>query len=422
MHRPLIDLGPSVFPIQTHYHQAATFAFKSVNEGGTYPRLHGSLNASAREAILRETGDFVYMVDHPRDVPEDSRTREWSVLCTLLEAWEDLSGARKVHVAWLLYRLGMQPAVLMQTPDAGLSRLRMDEDSASLVLLRGMAQLSLYTDGAYEFDERLVEAAAELSPRGGWAHLEATYLLASSAFRNRADPRRGAHWLMQHKAAVEHADVDEHTNAKLYSRYFRLHAFVHQFSHDFKSMSRDMNLAKDWLDRMDQGKFENYVEWYTLRTAYLESSIKEAFLLRNFELALRHAEGLVVHTPFDSRSWLELGQVSLELNDVRGALNAYTKAAHYGPPGTDVARFMMGQCYEMLEEPDRAVDSYLLCLKLDAQAVSAVERLVELAATGVCEKHIGAWARSRLDELTHGCALQEEEVLPYQQYDGFLGQ
>jgi hypothetical protein len=71
-----------------------------------------------------------------------------------------------------------------------------------------------------------------------------------------------------------------------------------------------------------------------------------------------------------------------------GALNAYTKAAHYGPPGTDVAPFMMGQCYEILEESEKAVDSYLLCLQLDAWAVSAVERLSELASTGGCEKQV----------------------------------
>jgi hypothetical protein len=59
------------------------------------------------------------------------------------------------------------------------------------------------------------------------------------------------------------------------------------------------------------------------------------FLLKNFDLAVKRAGALIAHTPLDSRSWLELGQASLEVNDVRRCI----ERLHEGCVPSDTSGF-----------------------------------------------------------------------------------
>lgn len=423
MHRPIIDLGPAISHLYTYYHQAVIFAYQAVALNQPRPRLHSILNASAREAILRETGMLSYMVDHPKDVAESLRTPEWMLLCDALDSWDELSRLRQADVIWLLFRLGLQTAIIRQLLNIDPLGDPADEGTASLVLMRGMAKLSLCADGAIDLDELDLEHAATISPPGGWARLEATYNLASSAFRNRGDAQRGALWLEKHKIAINDSGADTHTFAKLASRYHRLHAFVHQFSGNHEAMSRDMALAGEWLDGMDRSQIQTEAEWYTLRAAYLESSVKESFIIQDFDRAEQFAQDLVSHTPHDPRSWMELGQTQIELGKFSQALGSYRKAVFFGPPGTEVAQFMMGQCFEAMGDIDSAVEVYMACLSIDPQAICAFERLVALKDRTLGGMILGRWAESRFEVL---CAESESAAnstfaLPYQQYNGVLG-
>jgi hypothetical protein len=424
LHRPFIDLGPASNVLQTHYHAAVIYAYKRLAETRPYPRLHGRINASTREAMVREADQLDYLVEDPCDVPKAVRTPQWSLLCEYLQGWRDLDAGRQLDVLWLLNRMGLFSAIfkyaVTERSSAGLA----DEFQAGHMLMRGVAALAFYADGAMALDVRELELVAAEAPCGSWAATEATYLLAQTNLRFRGDVHGGAYWVARHKSNVDETSSDSHNRCMLLSRYFRLRAFIPQLEKKFEQMTADMAQAAEYAGQMDKGTPETLAEWYMLTAACMESRLKEALLLGDLELAEHRARLLVNHTPSDARSWLELGQVLVEVGKVGEALNAYRAAARFGPPGTEVARFMAGQCYETLDQLDLAADEYVAALAIDPQAVSAIERLREIAPKVQGGSELADWSRLRaaaLDDTPPSIAPCEEKALAYQQYDGVLG-
>ena len=169
---------------------------------------------------------------------------------------------------------------------------------------------------------------------------------------------------------------------------------------------------------------ETRAEWSLLILGINESRTKEALLLGKLDVAEDWARRAVRHAPSDPRGYLELGQVLIEQQRVRDALDSYRLAVRFGPPGTEIAWFMIGQCLEALDEPEHACDAYLASLDLDPLAISAAERLSEVAAKGG-SPDLAAWARARVATLTSVEATSQapaaDDVKPYQQYSGVLG-
>jgi tetratricopeptide (TPR) repeat protein len=58
----------------------------------------------------------------------------------------------------------------------------------------------------------------------------------------------------------------------------------------------------------------------------------------------------------------------------------YREAHRLGPPASDVALFNLGQCHEMLDQAEPAMDAYAELLQIDPLAISAAERIAAIAA------------------------------------------
>lgn len=104
-----------------------------------------------------------------------------------------------------------------------------------------------------------------------------------------------------------------------------------------------------------------------------------------------------------------MGEVFLAQQKVVEAEDAYRWATRLGPPGAEVAYFMLGQCHESQGRDDEAVDSYLSALRIDPGAVSAAQRLSKLLDARPVLQH---WGRTCLQELA---AKASERVPRYKQ-------
>ena len=131
----------------------------------------------------------------------------------------------------------------------------------------------------------------------------------------------------------------------------------------------------------------------------LQSRTKEAIWLGDLDLAEQRARRMIEVDPLDPRARMEVGEVLVSKGDIVQAAEFYRSAAELGPPGTAIAWFMAGQCYESLDDPEHASDCYLATLRVDPLGISAAERLVDITKlTG--NTALNRWAEIRLQELT----------------------
>lgn len=424
LHRPLIDLGSTGATGNPHV-AGTTYAYRAMAERKAYPRLHGLLNPSVRKAIVQEARLPRYGVDDPLDLEDDLRTHEWSELCLHLQNFSHIEVEAQLRVVWLLHRICLHGAILKYVPAISENDVRRSEPKAGLAFMRGLAKLAFCNDGQCDLDTTDLEQVARSAPAGGWARIEAAYFLAVAAAKLRHDPERLRYWLAEQHRQIGCAEADEHTRCKLLSRYHRVRAFLPQFGRDWAGMTADMDLAEAWAGRMRRDTPETLAEWTTLAGAIKETRTKEALVLGDLDLAEERAKQSVVHAPSDARTHLELGQVLVERNKIEEALAAYRSAAWFGPPGTEIAWFMVGQCHEALGEPELACSAFLASVELDPMAISAAERLAELAPR-IGSSDLSLWAKTKATHLAalQACRKGEEasSLRPYQQYEGVLGQ
>ena len=422
LYRPYIDLGAGGADGNIHV-QGTIFAKRALLERKPYPRIHGLINPSFRRAVVREARLPAYTVADPLQLPEELRTEGWRALCHALENFSAIEPEERVTALWLLHRMCLHGAILHHAPNPPDQDVRRSEAYASIAYMRGLAHFAFANDGAAELDTSELERVAKLAPPGSWAQTEATYHLAAAAAKLRYDPQRLRHWSAEHRRSIDAAHADEHTFNKLMSRFHRMYAFVPQFERDWAGMTAEMDLAEAYAEKMNGDTPETRLERMTLGLAICESRTKELLVLRDLDRAESWARRAVERCPHDPRGWLELGQVLIERDKVEEALAAYREAVRFGPPGTEIAWFMAGQCCEALDDPEQAADAYLAALDVDPLAISAAQRLAELAPG--LDPIIGQWAQARVQDLQimEAASLKprSEDVRPYQHYEGVLG-
>jgi tetratricopeptide (TPR) repeat protein len=417
LYRPYIDLTPNA-PDGNPQTAGLLFALRSVEREADFARIHGLYPPSFREAVLRQARFTEYQVRDPVDLPEELRSTQWETFTANLEEFDALPPAQRVRVLWLLHRLQLHYAILRYAPVLEPDQLGSAE-AAATAFIRGTARLALHYDGESDLDTSDLELVAEHAPAGDWAAIEATYYLSAVTAKKKGDAAGVRHWTDLHRVQIEASETDEHTNAKLWSRYHRVRAFVPQLDGDRAGMTAEMDRAQEWAQQTSRDTAERATEANVLAYALWESRTKEALLLGDLDLAEERVRRCITFAPLDPHAWLDLGQVLVERGEVGGAADAYRAAARFGPPATEAALFMLGQCLERLGDLEAARDAYLLALDLDPLGVSSLEQLVGIAETSNNgDDVVSAWASSRLEAL--GTA-EEQELRPYQQYEGTLG-
>ena len=384
--RPFVDLEPcGRGPLCARGIEQYWLAFADVN----HPRfvLQRTLPWPFRAQLLRETGLLAYQADDPREVSPTIRTPRWSSICEALDRWPELTIDRQCRLVLLLHALCFYPLISKLIPRNPKEDLGADPDNAELAY-RGASARYMHEFPSYNADY----SNADLS------ELEE---IASSAPRDHVVAFNGSLKMLVHKAKTEASTdelmesrvrsekvleailpkQDDFTRALLTSRFYRAAAFIPQRQGDRAEVVRMMDLAERYaLAMVPVNPAQKLLQLENLYPV-IESRTKEAIWLGDMDLALARAERLIDLDSYDSRAWLELGEVRLERNETAHAAEAYAVAATLGPPSTAIGRHMAGLCFRDLGQPLLAAYFFQAAVETDSRAISPhdeIQRLPEM--------------------------------------------
>ena len=130
--------------------------------------------------------------------------------------------------------------------------------------------------------------------------------------------------------------------------------------------------------------------------ALFESRTKEALWLGDRKQALARSLEVTEVDPYNSKAWVELGEVRHLRKELQEAAQAYTVAAILGPPADAVGRHMAGLCYRELGQDLLAALLFKDALELDPLGISPRQEISELPPTVVL-KALMDWARNTVE-------------------------
>jgi len=381
LHRPLVDLGPAPGAPSFLVH-AIELDYRSMVEQSPRPRIQLSISPSFRVAVATAVGRPEFAVRTCSALPSGLRTERWSTLCDLVESWGGLSPERRVRVCWTLAKLGLYDDILNLVQNVPVETIERDDAGAALGYLRAWARSKRWLDNEEDTFSAEEFAVVALNAPPGMARIDAAYEMVRQNAKHRADAQECERWQSVHLAAIDSASgLDDHTQALMLSRYYRVGAFIPQFRGDAAAVDADMTRAVDLARSAARDDPDQAVAADEMLYAALESRLREALWLRDTTLALHHADEYVALSPNSARGYMHRAEVLFRAGLWTRCRDDCMQAARLAPPHADEAMFLLGQCHEKLDSPDAAIDAYLNVLRVDPLAISAAERLADLTAT-----------------------------------------
>jgi tetratricopeptide (TPR) repeat protein len=125
----------------------------------------------------------------------------------------------------------------------------------------------------------------------------------------------------------------------------------------------------------------------------MESRAKEALWLGDLELALARALEVTRLDPYDSKAWVELGQVHRARKEWALAAEAYVLASMLGPPASAIGRHMAALCFAELGQPALAAFLFKEALEVDPLGISPRDGIGKLPDLAVLHA-LKEWSRS----------------------------
>jgi tetratricopeptide (TPR) repeat protein len=337
-----------------------------------------------RGQVLREFGLQQYQVDDPRDLPSSLQNERWRAVCEALDRWPELTIKQQCRLVLLLHALCFYPLVTNLIPPLPRNANSVDPDRAELAFWGASARYILgLPDRVADYghaDLSEFENVLASSPDDQQTGFNA----AIKIFVHKAKIGKPAEEIAAERTRAERAletalvKQDAFTRDLLTSRFYRSAGFVPQLFGDRAEVVRLMDLAeRHALAMRPADKAQDLLYLENLHPV-LESRTKEAIWLGDLDLALARALRVVELDPYDSKSWLELGQVRRKRKELGAAAEAYAFAAVLGPPASAIARHMAGVCFGELDQPLLAAFFLNSALDIDPLAMSAHEQIQAL--------------------------------------------
>jgi tetratricopeptide (TPR) repeat protein len=381
--RPLVDLGPcEQGPLYARGLEQYWKAFVEAQR----PRfvLQRTLPWQFRTQLLKEIGLAEYQVDDPRELSEAFRNTRWNILCDAVENWTALTTDQQCRMILLLQALCFYKLISNRVPPL-IERINYLEPNDAEIAFWGATARYLL-----DLPDRVADY--------GHANLSEFENIAAKAPRDDPTALNAALKILVHKAKVgEPAEeliadraraeqllesilstCDLFTGKLLTSRFYRAAAFVPQRLGDRLEVVRLMDLAEHHALAMIPADIAQELIYLENLHPVIESRTKEALWLGDLDLALSRALRVIDLDPYDSRVWLELGQIRLLRKELALAAEAYAFAAVLGPPASAIARHMAGVCFRELGQPFLAAFFLNSALQIDPSAVSAHEQIQAL--------------------------------------------
>lgn len=305
-------------------------------------------------------------------------------MCEGLNAWPSLTTDRRCRLVLLLHALCFYSLITDLLPDGSDPRISGNQDQTELAYWRASARYVLhlpnrvadYGDADLSEFERIVTT--------GMPHEPAAFNAALKVFTHKAKAGAPTAELFAWRERAERlldtvtGEADSFMRALLLSRFYRAAAFVPQREGDRREVIRMMDLAEHHARAMmPMGEAQELLYLENLHPL-MESRAKEALWLGDLDLAVERALQVVALDVYDSRAWLELGQVRLRRKEPLPAAEAYAVAATLGHPSTAIARHMAGLCFRDLAQPLLAAFFFNAALDVDSQATSPHEEIQAL--------------------------------------------
>jgi tetratricopeptide (TPR) repeat protein len=373
--RPYVDLGPLVLgPLYARGIDEYWHAF--ISPRGLRFALQRTLPPAFRTQLIVESGRPEYLVEDPRELREELRTDRWSAVCAALDDWHELPGARKNALVLLLHSLCLYTPVLKLVPEFDLRVVQGDMAAVELSYWRASARYVLgmpsriadYNDADMSVFKTIAVDIPDAIP--------AAFNAANKVFVHKAKTGAAPAELARWRNHLERALADavsrlEPFDAQLLtSRYYRALGFLPQKRGDRAEVIRLMNLAERYARRMKPKTSAQELIYLENLHPVLESRTKEALWLGDRELALKRAHEVIKIDPYDSKAWVELGEVRIKRKEWSKASEAYVVAAMLGPPASAIGRHMAGVCFRKTKQAMLAAFFFKETLEIDPLGIS----------------------------------------------------
>lgn len=399
--RPYLDLGPlHTGPLHASAIEECWRAFIGPNSLPFIPQR--ALPPGFRAQLAQEVGGPPYALSDPRALPERLRTSRWRELCDALDGWSDLSGDRKCRLASLLHSMCLYQPLLALIPAAGFEVRRADPHAIELAFWRASAKFmhrlpnrtSDYGDADMSVFEDIALNAHDAVPAG----FNATAMLFVHKAKTRAPLRELAEWSRRFESSLALATdrMDEFTTELFTSRFYRGTGFLPQRRGDRNEVVRRMDLAERHALKMKPATPVQELLYRENLHALMESRTKEALWLDDKDQALARSLKVIEVDPYDSKAWVEVGQVRFFRKEWHEAAQAYAVAGMLGPPASAVGRHMAGVCFRELGQDLLAALFFKDTLEFDSLGISPREEIHNLPDVGVL-KALKDWSRSTIE-------------------------
>jgi tetratricopeptide (TPR) repeat protein len=381
--RPYIDLGP--FVLGPLYARGIGEYWRSLCEpAAPLFYLQRTLPPTFRRQLLDESGRREFLVDDPREVSRDLWTQRWSALCGSLNEWNDHSQEQRLRLVLMLHSLCLYRPVLGLV---GAFHRRFSYRSPAAVELtywRASAQYVLglprrvaqYRDA----DLSVFEAIGRDQPDSVHASFNAAVKVLVHKAKTGTAPKELAEWAGHAKRALAEVTsrVDTFTSQLLTSRFYRAMGYVPMRQGDRAEVVRLMDQAERFALSMKPGSAAQELLCLENLHPVMESRTKEALWLGELDLALERAQKVIDLDPYDSKAWVELGEVRLKRKESAQAAEAYMAAAMLGPPASAIGRHMAGVCLRECGQDLLAAFLFQDALKIDPLGISPHQEIHEL--------------------------------------------
>ena len=395
--RPYLDLGPfRDGPLHVRALEECWGAFVDP----TKPRVlvQRALPPAFRMQLSAEAGRN-YALSDPRHLPKELWTDRWYKLCAAVDAWSKLSSEQQCRLAALLHSMCLYELMLNLIPGVGFDARRAGAHALELAFWRDSAKfmrgLNIPTYNHADADLSVFEDIALNGQACAQTQFNATAVIFVHKAKNRAAVGDLAAWGKRFENALilAVAGMDSFT-AELYtSRFHRGMGFLPQRRGDKDGVVRTMDLAEDHAHMMRPTTSVEELLFRENLHALMESRTKEALWLDDIDQALLRSQKVVEVDPYDSKAWVELGQVHHRRQEWPDAAQAYCVASMLGPPASAVGRHMAGVCFRELGQDLLASLFFRDTLEHDPLGISPREEIHRLPDIPVLQA-LKEWSRS----------------------------
>lgn len=398
--RPYLDLGPCARgPLHVLRVEECWRAFVDPASPPFSPQR--ALPPAFRAQVVAEAGQPAYAVADPRELPEAGRTARWQQLCDAIDGWHDLPVSRQCRLTILMHALCLYDGLLAIAPSDGTVGPQ-DPHRAELAFWRAFAgylrdlpaRMSDYGGADMSRFEAIARDALEAVPAGFNAAIR-MFVHAVKVGAPYDDltrlASRAERALMSALHGTDGFDAD-----LLSSRFHRAMAFVPQRRGDRAEVVKTMDLAERHARALTPTTTAQTALCLENLHALMESRTKEALWLGDMDRALASALGVTEVDPYDSKAWVEVGQVRMARKEWTEAAHAYVVAAMLGPPASAVGRHMAGVCLRELGQDVLAGFFFTETLEIDPLGISPRDAIHELPDTAVV-RALKEWTRSTID-------------------------